>query len=371
MSENPENNPIIVDAHQDLAWNMLTFERDYTRSAADTRHFERFSFAPVQNGETLLGWPDYQRGRVAIVFSTLFAAPARLSLGEWDTQCYHNAEEAHQRYRAQLDAYHRLVDTHPEKFRLLQTRRDLDEHLTQWQTPPGDTAPPVGFVILMECAEGVRSVDELEMWWARGVRFIGPAWAGTRFCGGTREPGPLTPEGFQLLEGMASYGFALDLSHMDEKAVWQALDRYPGTIIASHANASALLKGLDSNRFLSDQVIEGLLERQGIIGVVPFNRFLLPGWTAKDGRHLVTLEHVVAQIDHICQLAGDALHVGLGSDFDGGFGIQSVPEEIDTIADLQKLVPLLAQKGYTETDIAAILGQNWLRVLQNILPESV
>jgi len=223
----------------------------------------------------------------------------------------------------------------------------------------------------MEGAEGVRSIGELEMWWERGVRIIGLAWAGTRFCGGTGEPGPLTQEGHHLLEGMAEYGFVLDISHMDEEAVLQSLDAYPGTIIASHSNASALLKGLESNRFLSDRMIQGLLERNGVIGVVPYNRFLVPGWMKKDRREAVTLEHVVAQIDYICQMAGDARHVGIGSDFDGGFGVQSVPVEIDTIADLQKLTPLLAQKGYTEEDIAIIMGRNWLNILKENLPTGV
>lgn len=363
--------PLIVDAHEDLAWNILTFERDYTRPAADTRQIERGSAAPQHNGDTLLGWPDYQLGQVAVVFSTLFAAPARRKLGEWDVQCYADFNEAHQLYSAQLDAYHRLCEEQPEQFRLLQSQTDLGQHLQSWENPSENTPLPVGLVVLMENAEGVRSVAELEMWWERGVRIIGPAWAGTRFCGGTREPGPLTTEGIQLLEGMASFGFVLDLSHMDEAAVLQSLDRYPGTMIASHANAAALLKGLESNRFLSDRVIQGLLERQGIIGIVPFNRFLVPGWEPRDGRHAVTLEHVVAQIDHICQMAGDARHVGLGSDFDGGFGVQSVPAEIDTIADLQKLVPALAQKGYTETDIRAIMARNWLDLLHRSLPESM
>ena len=359
---------IIIDAHQDLAWNMLTFERDYARSAEETRQLEHRAETPALNGDTLLGWADYQQGNVAVIFSTLFAAPIRKQLGEWDSQAYRDANEAHQHYSAQLDAYHRLVDEHPDKFRLLQTRSDLAETISQWENRNVEHHP-VGLVVLMEGAEGVRSVGELETWWQRGVRIIGPAWTGTRFCGGTGEPGPLTQEGYQLLEGMAGYGFVLDISHMDEKAALQSLDAYPGTIIASHANASALLKGTESNRFLSDRVIQGLLERDAVIGVVPYNRFLVPGWTKKDGRQMVTLDHVVTQIDYICQMAGDAEHVGIGSDFDGGFGLQSVPAEIDTVADLQKLIPLLAQKGYTEHDIAIIMGQNWLKILKENLPE--
>jgi len=104
---------------------------------------------------------------------------------------------------------------------------------------------------------------------------------------------------------------------------------------------------------------------------VPLNSFLMAGWKRSDPRELVSLQHVIAQIDYICQIAGDADHVGLGSDFDGGFGVQSVPIEINTIADLQKLVPLLAEKGYSETDIAKILGENWMSFLQESLPENI
>ncbi len=358
---------IIVDAHQDLAWNMLTFGRDYTLAAAETRRRERGSIAVRKNGDTLLGWPDYQRGRVAIIFSTLFSAPLRTKQGDWDTQAYADASEAESLYRAQLDAYHRLVDENPDKFRLLRTQTDLEEHLSAWQE---ETAtPPVGLVVLMEGAEGVRSPAALEEWWQRGVRIIGPAWAGTRFCGGTGEPGPLTSEGYELLEAMANIGLTLDISHMDEQAVLPALDMYPGAIIASHANAAALLKDMDSNRFLSDRVIEGLLERDGIIGIIPYNRFLLPGWRESHGRERVPLDYVAAQIDYICQIAGDANHVGIGSDFDGGFGLQKTPAGIDTVADLGKIAPLLAPKGYSEENIAAILGRNWIRFLENRLPK--
>jgi membrane dipeptidase len=401
---------IIVDAHQDLAYNILSFGRDYTRPAAHTRQSEAGSEVPLRNGNTLLGWPEYQRGRVALIFSTLFAAPQAERLGNWETQYYTDINQAHRIYRGQLDAYHRLEDQHPDKFRLVRSQAGMRSLLAGWQGEPDQPEPPagqpppesedgpgryrklgkyyaeeeaeraasenlasgraVGLVPLMEGAEGIRSPGEVEEWWQRGLRLIGLAWAGTRFCGGTRQPGPLTAEGFALLEVMADLGFGLDISHMDEKAVLQALDVYPGTVFASHANAHALLKGLESNRHLSDQVIQRLLERDGVIGVVPYNRFLLPGWTPADGRHLVTLEHVVAHIDYICQMAGDARHVGIGTDFDGGFGLESAPAGIDTIADLRKLIPLLAERGYAQEDIAAIMGMNWINVLERTLPEA-
>ncbi|RPI30839.1 MAG: peptidase M19 [Chloroflexota bacterium] len=368
---------ILVDAHEDLAYNMLTFGRDYTLSAEETRLRERGSEVPLHNGDTLLGWTEYQRGQVGVVFSTLFAAPARRKQGPWEILTYATPEQAHRLYRNQMDAYHRLVDDHPDKFRLIQSIKDLDEVLADWEredepdesgVKPGH---PVGLVPLMEGAEGVRQPAELEEWWQRGLRLIGPSWAGTRFAGGTHEPGPLTKEGFALLETMADFNFGLDLSHMDEKAALRALDAYPGVIFASHSNAAALLNGAETNRHITSQMISGLIERDGVIGVVPYNRFLMVGWSQDDGRSEVSLQRVVAHIDYICQMAGDARHVGLGSDFDGGFGWQSVPVEVDTIADLRKIVPLLAEKGYTEEDIAAILGENWLTLLRRVLPEGV
>jgi membrane dipeptidase len=358
---------LLVDAHEDLAWNILALGRDYTRPAAETRQVEKDSPAVAHNDNTMLGWPDYQRGRVALVFGTLFAAPLHKRLGEWDTLVYADFEQAHRLYRAQLDAYLSLTDRHPDKFRLIQAAADLDATLAAWAA--ATATPPVGLLMLMEGAEGVRDPAELEAWWELGVRIIGPAWAGTRYCGGSGEPGPLSEAGRALLEGMSEIGFILDLSHMDALAARQCLDSYPGALIVSHANAAALIPEYEGNRQLPDAILRGVLERNGVIGVVPFCKFLNYGWKRGDSRAGLTLETLAAHIDHICQLAGDSLHAGLGSDFDGGFGLESAPADMDTIADLQKLDPILAARGYREADIAAILGGNWLRKIRENLPK--
>ncbi len=362
------NRPLIVDSHEDLAWNMLALGRDYRRSALETRALERGTETPARNGETMLGWPEYQEGRVAVVFGTLFATPKRRALGAWDTQVYESFDEAHRLYRAQLAAYHMLTDRSPDYFRLICSRSDLEAVLADWRSEK--EGHPVGLVALMEGAEGIRKPSELEEWWQMGLRIIGLAWAGTRFCGGTREPGPLTQDGRMLLKGMAEFGFGLDLSHMDEQAALQALDSYPGPIIASHANPAAAVAGYEGNRLLSEAVLRRLIERDGIVGVVPYCRFLKAGWTESDGREGITLANVAAMIDYICQRAGDARHVGIGSDFDGGFGLSSVPADLETIADLQKLPPLLRERGYSDEDVVAIMGGNWCEYLRATLPEA-
>jgi membrane dipeptidase len=360
---------IIVDAHEDLAWNALTFERDYTLSVVETRSRESGKEAPQHNGHTLLGWPEWVRGRVALVFATLFAAPARTRKGAWDTQCYDTVEGAHQLYRNSLDYYLRLEGEHPDKFRRILSQADMDQHLGEWE---GERLgePKVGLVILMEGADGVRDPTELPEWFDAGVRILGPAWSGTRYAGGTGEPGPLTDEGRALLEVMAELGMILDVSHMAEEGVLEAVERYDGALIASHCNPLARLPhSAKPERHLSDRSIARIAEREGVIGVVLANHFLKDGWTASEGRQAVTLDEVVAHIDHICQVVGDVEHVGLGSDFDGGFGLDKVPLDLDTVADLRLIGDRLSARGYRPGEVEAVLAGNWLSVLRRALPE--
>jgi membrane dipeptidase len=359
---------IIFDAHEDLAYNILAFGRDYARSVHKTRQLEANTPIPQQNGTCLLGLPEHRQGNIAITLATLFATPVRYQFGTWDTYVYQDTEEAHKLYRDQLDLYRRLDEEQPLNFRLIRNAPELNMHLADRQNT--EETRPLGLIPLMEGADAVRSPEELEEWWALGLRIIGPAWAGTRYSGGTGDPGPLTEAGQVLLERMQEFGFILDISHMDEAATLEALDRYEGNLLASHSNAKALLPETRSNRHLSDRVIRGMVEREGVIGVIPFNMFLKTGWKKADGRENISIALLIDQIDYICQIAGDSKHVGIGSDFDGGFGVESVPAEIDTIADLQKVAPLLAARGYTQEDIQAIFSENFIRHLQKSLPNS-
>jgi membrane dipeptidase len=364
------NMPLIIDSHQDLAWNMLTYGRDYTRSVQETRRLEAGTTTPERNGDSIVGWPEYQRGQVAVVFATLYATPAKKKeMG--DTVVYADYATAHRLYRNQIDLYRRLVDDHPDKFTFISSMKELDSVIEHWSKPTQDgEGHPVGLIYLMEGADGIGSPHELGEWYDLGLRIIGLAWAGTRYCGGTSEPGPLTDEGRKLVSAMADYNFILDLSHMDEAAAFESLDRYEGPVMATHANCAALMQGSETNRHLPDRVIRGLIERDGVIGLIPLNTFLKVGWLRKSGsrREEVSLDVLIAHIDHICQLAGNANHAGIGSDFDGGFGWQSIPHELDSIADLQMIASKLIARGYSESDAANILGGNWLRFLRKHLP---
>jgi membrane dipeptidase len=359
---------IVVDAHADLAWNALNFGRDYTLSAQETRARERGTDVPEINGNSLLGWPNWLEGNVVVLFVTLFATPLRWKETDWPERCYTNAEEAHQLYRAHLGYYLRLVEDHPGKFALVRNASELETIVEGWER--GGDARRIGMVLLMEGADAVREPEELETWFDAGVRIVGPAWASTRYAGGTGDPGPLTDEGRALLEVMDDLGMILDLSHMTEEGVLEALEQYEGRLIVSHSSPLARVPHREKpERHLTDRMIVGVAERGGVIGTVLACHFLKDGWTLNQGREDVGLNDIAAAIDHVCQLTGDSTYAALGSDFDGGFGLNKVPSGIDTVADLGKIGDALAARGYDEADIRGIMGENWMRVLQGSLPE--
>ncbi|HPL81032.1 MAG TPA: membrane dipeptidase [Anaerolineaceae bacterium] len=360
--------PFILDAHQDLAYNMTVYGRDYRLPNTQTRLRDLQAAGGTERRGSLLGLPEYNAANVGLVFGTLFAAPKRRSSPDSaPDEAYDTPSEARRIYWKQLDFYHHLAETQSDSYRLVLTQTELKKHLSLWQSH-AQSLKPIGIIPLMEGAEGIVDLDELPRWWERGLRIIGLAWAGNRFCGGTREPGGLTSDGKDLIRAMAEIGFVLDLSHMDEPAALTCLDIYPGKIIASHANAAKLVRGYNTNRLLSDEVIAKLIARGGCIGVAPINSFLDAKWREEGGKEAVSLRMVAEQIDYICQMAGDVRHVGLGTDFDGGLGVEDVPAEIDTIADLPKLFPFLEELGYDSTEIESIASGNFLDLIQSALP---
>lgn len=346
----------IVDGHLDLAYNALNYGRNLTQPVSAIRAAEG---SKPPNGIATVSVPTLQAAGVGLVFSTLFVLPAgnplRYNAAE---QVYRDADEAHRLAMAQLDYYHRLADAH-EKVRLVGDLAALNEVVASFEAENGRL---LGLVPLMEGADPVREPAELEMWYQRGLRLIGPAWDDTRYAAGAWRGSRhgLTKDGYRLLERMAEFGFILDLTHMSEKAALEALERYEGAVVATHSNARALVPG---ERHLNDTQIRLLGQRDGVIGVVLYNRFLRTGHGKGDPKEPVTLDHVVAHVDHICQLLGDARHVAIGSDFDGGFGAADIPAELDSVLDLPLLADKLRERGFAEADVTAVMGQNWLNVL--------
>jgi membrane dipeptidase len=286
LPEREEDLSIIIDAHEDIAWGTLCFGRDYLNSAYDIRRYEANGPVEAVTGVAMLGLPEWLRGGIAVIGATLFTLPERKRTGSLE-QHYTDSDEAHALALRQIEIYERMAEQSAQ-IKLIRTRADLEAVLKTWEgfDPTLDEDPQrderqIGLVYLIEGGDSIREPAEVEWWYERGVRMIGPAWSGTQYCGGTGEPGPLTPAGVDLLKHMRPFNVVLDLSHMDERAYFQALDQYDGPIIASHSNPRVLTN--NTNRHLSDEMIRALIQHDGVIGTLVFNKFLLRGWESGDG----------------------------------------------------------------------------------------
>jgi membrane dipeptidase len=189
------------------------------------------------------------------------------------------------------------------------------------------------------------------------------------YANGTDATGRLNDKGRALLREAAGLGLILDATHLCDDAFFQALDLYQGPVWASHHNCRALVP---HNRQLSDEMILALARRDAVIGVAFDAWMLSPDWVRGQTTPQsagVTLQTVADHIDHICQVVGSALHVGIGSDLDGCFGTEQTPQDLNTIFDLTRLPAVLAERGYSPTDIRTILCGNFLRKLGESLPE--
>jgi membrane dipeptidase len=217
----------------------------------------------------------------------------------------------------------------------------------------------------MEGADPILSPDQLSEWQQAGLRVLGITHYGTgRYAGGTGTELGLTEIGGELLDEMQRLGIVLDLTHCSDQAFWQALDRYSGPVLASHNNCRALVA---HQRQFSDEQMRAIIERHGVVGAAMDAWMLQPGWMiGQSSNTAVSLAQVADHIDHVCQLSGNARHAAIGSDLDGGFGREQSPHDLDTIADLQKLVDILRRRGYTEGDVCGIMYANWLRLLQRV-----
>jgi membrane dipeptidase len=245
-------------------------------------------------------------------------------------------------------------------------RQGLNQLVELWQhNPPPDA--PIGYILSLEGADSILTPAHLERSYADGLRAVGPAHYGPgRYAPGTGAEGGLTPLGRDLLREMRRLGIVLDATHLTDQAFWEALDLFDGPVWASHNNCRALVPG---DRQFSDEQILALIQREAVIGVA-FDAWMMhPGWmrgrTTPAAANL-KIERIVEHIDHICQLAGNARHCGIGSDLDGGYGREQCPQDLESIADLQLLAGRLAARGYGPPDIEAVMHENWIRRLNQI-----
>ena len=318
----------IVDAHLDLAYNALRRRAVHLPARQQTADAE---------GIPSVGLPDLRAGHVDLICATLFCLPEHEGHAG-----YRNGDEAYAQAIEQLDYY-----------RAQQSAGSIQliSNLNQITPNPNITQA----ILLMEGADPLRNEADARLFFDAGVRIVGLTWKiGTRFAGGNAIVGPLTRDGIALVKTLDKLGIIHDVSHLAEEAFRGLLDVTAGPVIASHSNCRAIVSG---ERQLSDDMIRAIVSRNGIIGINFFDAFLLPPDQPKRRAHL---EDVIAHINHICNLAGSAAHVGLGTDMDGGFGRDEIPVEIQTSADLPRLADALAAQGFGDDDIEGIMSHNWI-----------
>ena len=352
---------LIIDAHLDLAWNALQWNRDLLNSVYTIRTQENWE---PGKGRTLgtVAFPEMRQGRLALSFATMLVRSTGQPVTDLD---FRSPAQAYGIARGQL-AYYRAVEP-AGHIRIITNLSELNSHIAEWEAwdtaneAATDDTPPLGFVISMESADSILSPEQLPQWWEAGLRLIGPAHYGPgRYAGGTSTELDLSELGLSLLAEMDRLGMILDLTHFSDQAFWQALARFKGPVLASHNNCRTLVP---HQRQFGDDQLRAIFERDGVIGAAFDAWMLQPGWViGQSTNENVTLSDVVDHIDYICQLAGNCRHAAIGTDLDGGFGREQGPSDLDTIADLQKLIGLLADRGYRNDDIAAIMHGNWLRL---------
>lgn len=359
---NSASNTVIVDAQQNIAFNAQQLGLDY----ASWAWRQRAKDSPPGKPPAVTSLRDNLLARVAIVFGSLqVLSESTPGLASWQRYTYRTAADARQLALWQMDFYRRLADEH-DRIRLILTREDLDQVRQTWRDETEIDKRVQGLVVKMKGAEPVAEPKQLEEWLEYGIRVVAPAWQPTRYAASAGVDGGLTLLGYELLDVMAGFNVLLDISAMSESAAADALEAYEGAIIASHSNPRYFH---DDPRCLSDEQIHRIAERDGVIGIMMYNRFLRRDWHPNDRKRQVKLSHWVEAVDYVCQLTGSVAHVGLGSDIDGAYPYHALPAAIDTSSDLWLLNRALRDGGFSEAEAAEILGGNMLRKLEEALPD--
>jgi membrane dipeptidase len=241
----------------------------------------------------------------------------------------------------------------------------LEDHIELWNDDTPDEKKPIGYILSLEGADSLITLQYVEKAYQYGLRAIGPAHYGPgRYANGTDATGKMNAEGLALLKEMERLNIILDATHLCDDAFWQALDHFSGHVWASHNNCRSLV---NHNRQYSDEQIKALIERDAVIGAVMDAWMMVPGWVRgqSDPQQMnCNIEKLLDHLDHICQIAGNTSHVAIGSDLDGAFGKEQSPYDLETIADLQTIPGLLQKRGYSKEDVEKIMHDNWLRFLK-------
>lgn len=350
----------IFDAHLDLSMNAMEWNRDLRWPVREIRDSEKGMTDKPDRGNNTVSFPALRDGNIGLCVATQIARYVKKgsNLPGW-----HSPEQAWAQTQAQLEWY-KTMEAAGELVQITNIK-SLKQHVKDWANDRENT--PIGYILSLEGADSIVDLSYLERSYENGLRAIGPAHYGPgTYAYGTDSNGPLGKKGRELIKKIEELELLLDVTHLSDTSFWEAMDLYTGPLWASHNNCRALV---NHNRQFSDEQIKEIVQRKGVIGVALDAWMLVPNWqrgiSTPDGMN-VGLEQVVDNIDHICQLAGNCDHVGMGTDLDGAFGKEQSPKDLDTIADLQKLPRLLKNKGYSHEDVERILSKNFISFLERV-----
>ena len=350
----------IVDAHLDLSMNAMDWNRDLHKPVADIREREKNLNDKPDRSNSTVAFPELRNGNVGLVVATQIAryvAPGSVLSG------WHSPEQAWAQTQAQLAWYKAMEDC--GEMKMITNANELESHINLWMSDENNKKP-IGYILSLEGADSIINMDYLYRAYNYGLRAIGPAHYGPgRYANGTNATGKLNAAGKALLKEMETLNIILDVTHLCDDTFWDAMNLFNGDVWASHNNCRALV---DHNRQFSDEHIKVLIERNAVIGVAFDAWMLVPNWNKKTStpkQMNCNLEKIIDNIDHVCQLAGNALHIGIGSDLDGAFGKEQCPYDLETIEDLNKIPQLLNKRGYSNQNIENIMHGNWLRFIRN------
>ncbi len=351
-----------IDAHLDLSMNALEWNRDLRRPVKEINDREIGLTDKPDRAKAVVSLPQLRKGEIGLVVATQigrYVAPDNPLPG------WHSPEQAWAQTQGQV-AWYKAMEEDGEMVQInnLQT---LEEHTKLWADGAPNDKKPIGYILSLEGADSIITVDHLERAYNYGLRAVGPAHYGRgRYAQGTDATGYMGTKGHELLKKMEQLNIILDATHLCDDSFWEALDQFNGHVWASHNNCRALV---NHNRQYSDEMIKALVDRGAVIGAALDAWMMVPGWVrgVSDPKQMnCNLDVMIDHIDHICQVAGNALHAGIGSDLDGAFGREQCPYDLETIADLQKVPYLLKKRGYTEKDIENMMHGNWLRFLRDV-----
>lgn len=347
---------ISVDAHLDLSMNAMEWNRDLRMSIAEMRDREKNMDDKPDRGKNVVNFDELRRGNFGLVVATQIA---RYVDRDSKLPGWFSPEQAWAHTQSQYAWYKAMEED--GQMKQITNLKELEDHLATWDNHKSQ----IGYILSLEGADSIVTLDHLERAYAYGLRALGPAHYGPgRYAFGTDSNGPMGAKGKALLKEMERLNIILDATHLCDESFREAMDTFNGHVWASHHNCRALV---NHNRQFNDEQLKELISRGAVIGAPMDAWMIVPNWVrgkSQPDAMGVNFERVVDHIDHICQLAGNANHVGIGSDLDGGYGKEQSPVDIETIADLQKLRGVFAKRGYSEADVEGLMGGNWLRFLR-------